>query len=62
MLGYKIAPNGARVHADAELKIRYGQPVDDAFEDTYYADWAEMTANEVADNSNTPDSGTSKSA
>lgn len=55
LLGYKIAPNGARVHANIELKMKYGTPMEDAFEDTYYDDWAEITADEIANDTRLTD-------
>ena len=53
MLGYKVAPNGARVHVDTEMKYAYGQP--DVFEDVFEADGQEFTNEEIEDNQDTPD-------
>lgn len=61
MLGYKIAPNGARVHADTPLEIQYGAPIKDAWEDQYYIDWQETTDAEVTEDIDTPDPSPSKS-
>ena len=39
LLGYKIAPGGARVHADLTLSHKYGVDVDTVYKDTFYEDW-----------------------
>ena len=47
MMGYKIAPNGARVHNDTVFVIQYGTPIDNLWEDTYEADWKDVTRPET---------------
>ena len=49
MLGYKVAPNGARVNANKEITFKFGEPC--TVEDEFYADWQDITDAEIADNS-----------
>ena len=58
MLGYKVAPNGARVHVDEDMKYAYGNP--DVFEDVFDADGQEFTNEEIANNQDTPDASSSE--
>jgi len=37
-MGYRVAPNGARVLASIELKLPFGTRADDHWEDTFDAD------------------------
>ena len=59
MLGYKFAPNGARVHEDVDLKYAFGTP--DVFADTYDMDGVEFTNAEITDNTYTLDTSPSQS-
>jgi hypothetical protein len=47
LLGYKVAPNGARVWKSTEIKVKFGQPFD--VEDMFYKDWQEITDAEIED-------------
>jgi hypothetical protein len=49
LLGYKVAPNGARVNKNKELKAVFGQPFNPR--DEFYDDWQEITDAEIKDQS-----------
>jgi hypothetical protein len=55
LIGYKLAPNGARVHNAVQLRHRYGTDMDKVYKDTFYEDWQEITDAEAK-----ADSGTSE--
>ena len=47
MLGYTIAPNGARIHADISMQIPYGSVKTTTWEDTFYDDWQALVDTQV---------------
>ena len=61
-LGYKIAPGNKRVHKDVSLSYKFNADIDSVFTDTFYADWQEITDEEVARDKDTTDTSTSEQA
>lgn len=60
LLGYRVAPNGARINKNREDKFRLGETYDP--EDEFYSDWQEITDEEIAESNDTPESGAGESA
>ena len=61
-LGYKIAPGGQRVHKDVPLSYNFNADISTVFTDTFYADWQEITDEEIARAKDTTDTSTGEQA
>jgi hypothetical protein len=65
-LGYQVAPNGAIISRNIEIKYKIGQDTTNLWTDTYTTDWEKRceereATTAVADVDDTADSGTSES-